>query len=80
MVMCALTGLIFTLFIFWLGFELGEIRASIGSRYFSDYPMMQTGRSNVLYTTGMMRSVTLPAPTTVTPVSVPAPTTTTVKK
>jgi hypothetical protein len=54
----ALTAVIVVIFVFWCGFEFGEIRASVGFAHEGSYRMMQnSGRSGSEFQP-MMRSAT----------------------
>jgi hypothetical protein len=47
----ALMAIIVVIFVFWCGFEFGEIRASVGPHHMYGYNMMQNGGGMVRYNT-----------------------------
>ena len=61
----ALIAVIVIIFVFWCGFEFGEIRASVGFGHGYGYRTMQSGFSggNIMYGGTTMRQVLPPAPT-----------------
>lgn len=62
MAMRTLAAVIVTVFVFWCGFEFGEIRASVGMHGYGGQYMMYSGRSiTPVYNT--MPSTNVPAQT-----------------
>jgi hypothetical protein len=55
--MRALIALIVVIFVFWCGFEFGEIRASVGMMRNHGYTMMQNGGGMMRYNTMTVRPV-----------------------
>ncbi len=71
-----LTAVVIALFIFWCGFEFGEIRATIGGGMHEGYRMMQSQGwgGGVMYSgdTGVMRTQMIPPTVTNTAAGAPS--------
>jgi len=62
----ALMAIVVIIFVFWCGFEFGEIRGSVGMERGYGYRMMQNGygNGNALYGGGTVRQVVIPPTST----------------
>lgn len=58
----ALMAIVVIIFVFWCGFEFGEIRGSVGMMYGYGYRTMQSsfGGGNGMYGGGTVHQVTIP--------------------
>lgn len=62
----ALMAIVVVIFVFWCGFEFGEIRASVGPHHMYGYNMMQNGGGMVRYNTVTVHPVTMATSTKTT--------------